>query len=91
MLAKQIGQTVIWKHNTPAGTSEYTATSANSAIGRTEFDPVGADISLTAPPSPLPNEGDGDVGLTGGNCRAKLIDHRYCPIDLKPVLIGADY
>jgi hypothetical protein len=30
--------------------------------GRAEFDPLGADVSVTAPPDPPPSEGDGDVG-----------------------------
>jgi len=54
---------VTWKHNTPAGTTEYTANSYNSATGRTEFDPLGADLTLSAPPDPPPSEGPGDVGV----------------------------
>ncbi len=53
---------VTWKHNTPAGTSEYTMNTYIPAIGRTEFDPLGADVSLTAPEDPPPSEGSGDVG-----------------------------
>jgi len=72
-LAIQSGA-VIWKQHTPAGTSEYTTNSSNSAIGRTEFDPLGADVSLEAPPSPPPNEGDGDIsaGHIGG-----ILDSRW--------------
>ena len=61
MLASQNDNNVTWKHNTPVGTGEYSMASSISAIGRTEFDPVGADISLSAPPTP-PAEGDGDIG-----------------------------
>src|SRR5882724_10122169 len=54
---------VTWKHNTPAGTTEYTANSYNNATGRTEFDPLGADLTLSAPPGPPPGEGAGDAGV----------------------------
>jgi hypothetical protein len=53
---------VTWKHNTPAGISQYTVNTYNNATGRTEFDPLGANLSLTAPETPPPGEGDGDVG-----------------------------
>ena len=53
---------VTWKHNTPAGTSKYTMNTYIPAIGRTEFDPLGADLSLTAPEDPPPSEGNGDIG-----------------------------
>jgi Tol biopolymer transport system component len=55
-------QIVTWKHNTPAGTSEYTFNTYNTAIGRTEFDPLGANISLTQPPEPPPPQNEGDIG-----------------------------
>jgi YD repeat-containing protein len=54
---------VTWKHNTPAGTSEYTANSYNTATSRTEFDSLGADVSLSAPADPPPDQGPGDVGV----------------------------
>jgi YD repeat-containing protein len=75
-LATQSGSAVTWKHNSPAGTGEYTFNTYNTAIGRTEFDPVGADISLTAPESSPPNEGDGDVGAghLGGIMDARWSD-----------------
>jgi len=59
-LAQQSTNIVIWKQNSPAGTSQYIASS--NGTGRTEFDPLGADISLTAPPDPPPSEGEGDIG-----------------------------
>ena len=34
----------------------------NAVTSRTEFDPLGANLSLTAPEEPPPGEGDGDVG-----------------------------
>jgi hypothetical protein len=60
--------TVTWKHNTPAGTSEYTVNTYNATTSRTEFDPLSADISLTQPPDPQPTEGAGEVnaGHFGG-------------------------
>jgi YD repeat-containing protein len=54
--------TVTWKHRTPVGTGQYTVNSYNGVNVRTEFEPLGADISLTAPEEPPPAEGDGDVG-----------------------------
>jgi YD repeat-containing protein len=63
LLATQTPGVVTWKHNTPAGTTEYTANSYNNATGRTEFDPLGANLSLSAPPDPPPSEGAGDVGV----------------------------
>jgi len=75
-LATQSGGVVIWKHNTPTGASQYTTNSSNSAIGRTELDPLGADISLDAPPDPPPSEGEGDIGAghIGGIMDARWSD-----------------
>lgn len=53
---------VTWKHNTPAGTSEHTINTYNTVISRTEFDPLGANLSLTQPEAPPPPEGEGDIG-----------------------------
>ena len=53
---------VTWKHNTPAGPTQYTVNTYNNATGRTEFDPLGANLSLTAPEDPPPSEGNGDIG-----------------------------
>src|SRR5437588_1145990 len=48
----------------------------NSAIGRTELDPLGADISLTAPTPPDTGGGDGDIGTShfGGLMDARWSD-----------------
>ncbi len=73
-LATQSGTTVTWKHTTPAGTSRYDTYSAYSSFNRTEFDPLGADVSLTAPPDPPPAENPGDVGA--GHF-AGIMDARY--------------
>lgn len=51
LLARQAYGSVTWKHRTPTGTSEYSSITANSAVGRTEFDPLGADIDLNPPPT----------------------------------------
>src|SRR6185295_10102468 len=45
---------VTWKHGTPVGTGQYTVNTYNSVTGRTEFEPLGADISVTAPAQPPP-------------------------------------
>src|SRR5438132_2171293 len=76
LLANQSGGVVTWKHNTPAGTSQYTMNTYNSAIGRTEFDPLGADIGLTAPVPPDTGGGDGDIGTShfGGLMDARWSD-----------------
>ncbi len=71
-LAQQSTNIVIWKQNSPAGTSQYIASS--NGTGRTEFDPLGADISLTAPPDPPPSEGEGDIG--GGHFGG-ILDARW--------------
>ena len=75
-LATQSDNSVTWKHNTAAGTSLYTTNSNNNAIGRTELDPLRADISLTAPPDPPPSEGEGDIGAghIGGIMDARWTD-----------------
>jgi hypothetical protein len=62
-LAQQVGGWVSWKHNTPGRTSQYTTNSANSFIGRTEFDPLGADVPLGIPNNPPPSEGEGDLNF----------------------------
>jgi hypothetical protein len=75
-IANQSSGVVTWKHNTPAGTGLYTVNSYNSATTRTEFDPLGADVSLNAPESSPPNEGDGDIGANhlGGIMDARWSD-----------------
>ena len=75
-LAAQSDNSVSWKHNTAAGTGLYTTNSNNNTIGRTELDPLGADISLTAPPDPPPSEGEGDIGAghIGGIMDARWTD-----------------
>ncbi|HKB65751.1 MAG TPA: hypothetical protein VKC61_07815 [Pyrinomonadaceae bacterium] len=65
LLATQTGysdQVVTWKHNTPAGTGEYTVNSYNGVMSRIEFDPLGADISLTEPLEPPPGQNEGEIG-----------------------------
>lgn len=49
--------------DTPAGTAQYSFANFIPAIGRLEFDPVGADLSLTQPEAPPPTEGRGDIGV----------------------------
>ena len=75
-LANQSSGIVNWKHKTPAGTAQYTVNSYNSATTRTELDPLGADVSLNAPSSAPPNEGDGDIGAghLGGIMDARWSD-----------------
>ena len=80
---------VMWKHQTPVGTGEYTTNTYIPAIGRTEFDPLGADLALTAPEEPPPDEGNGDVGAGhfGGLMDARWADFfnlsSGCTIDFK--------
>jgi hypothetical protein len=76
LLAVQSNGGVTWKQKTPAGTTELQTYSSTSGTGRTEFDPVGADISLTAPPEPPPDEGQGDIGAGhfGGIMDARWAD-----------------
>jgi YD repeat-containing protein len=73
-LARQYAGSVTWKHNTPAQASQYTSNSASSAIGRTEFDPLGADVPLTEPITAPPNEGEGDLNF---GRFAALMDARW--------------
>jgi hypothetical protein len=62
LLAEQVANAVTWRHVTPAGTGKYDTYSNLSYFGRVEFDPSGADINLTGPPTPDTGGGDGDVG-----------------------------
>lgn len=50
-----------WKQMTPSGTTQLVSYSNTSVSDRVEFDPLGADISLTAPPQPPPAESEGDI------------------------------
>jgi YD repeat-containing protein len=50
-----------WKHETPGGTGLY-GTFQSGFFNRVEFDPVRANVGLTAPPPPDTNGGDGDLG-----------------------------
>jgi len=61
-LAVQSSGAVTWKQMTPAGTTQLYTYSNTTAIGRTELDPLGANIPLDAPPSPPPAESEGDIG-----------------------------
>ena len=73
-LAQQFAGSVTWKHNTPARTSQYTSNSVGSGIGRTEFDPLGADVPLAAPNNSPPSEGEGDLNF---GRFAALMDSRW--------------
>jgi len=60
LLTRQLGYPA-WKYVTPVGTSQYlTYQEAWLGTGRTEFDPDGADVALTAPP-PYGGGGEGDL------------------------------
>jgi hypothetical protein len=89
LLATQINNVVTWKHNTAAGTGQYTVNTYDSLVGRTELDPLGADVAVNAPEEPPPAEGDGDIGA---NHIGGLLDSRWadffntssgCTIDYK--------
>lgn len=74
LLAQQAGDQVTWKHTTPASTSQYDTYSNLSYYGRTEFDPLGADIRLDAPPVQDTGGGDGDIG---GSHFGGIMDARW--------------
>ncbi|MGH9970022.1 MAG: DUF4214 domain-containing protein [Pyrinomonadaceae bacterium] len=75
-LAVQSYGNVAWKQTTPLATTEIHTSSTTSVAGRTEFDPLGADISLTAPPEPPPVIDQGDIGAGhfGGIMDARWTD-----------------
>jgi hypothetical protein len=73
LLARQSNSQVTWTHTTPAGTGKYELF-AGGGIGRTEFDPLGADVGLFAPPTPDTGGGEGDIG---GSHTGGLMDSRY--------------
>jgi hypothetical protein len=72
-LAKQDGNAVTWRHYAPAGTGLYETYSNQSFVGRTEFDPLGANIALHAPPGAHAHEGSGDIGDSFGG----ILDSRW--------------
>jgi hypothetical protein len=80
LLGTQVGGSVVWKHATPAGTSRYDTNTSSSSLNRQEFDPLGADVGLTAPPQPDTGGGDGDIGSrhTGG-LRSELTSDIFNP------------
>jgi hypothetical protein len=67
---------VTWKHLTSFGIAEYSINTANSTVGRVEFDPLHADVSTTAPPNPPLIEGQGEVSPnnSGSNLSARFGD-----------------
>jgi RHS Repeat/Domain of unknown function (DUF4214) len=73
LLARQSSDQVTWTHTTPAGTGKYDLF-AGGGFGRVEFDPLGADVGLTAPETPDTNGGQGDLG---GHHVGGLMDSRY--------------
>ncbi|HEU4934021.1 MAG TPA: DUF4157 domain-containing protein, partial [Pyrinomonadaceae bacterium] len=64
-----------WRHETPAGTGLY-ENYQSGFVNRVEFDPVRANVGLTAPPPPDTNGGDGDLGGThnGGPTDSRFSD-----------------
>jgi YD repeat-containing protein len=62
-----------WRHETPAGTGLY-ENYQSGFVNRVEFDPVRANVGLTAPPPPDTNGGDGDIG---GNHNGGPSDSRF--------------
>lgn len=65
LLAKQTtGQygSLLWKHTTPAGTSQFETSGNSSSYNRIELDPMGADVGLEAPNPPDTNGGEGEIG-----------------------------
>ncbi|HKU76563.1 MAG TPA: DUF4214 domain-containing protein [Pyrinomonadaceae bacterium] len=62
-----------WRHETPAGTGLY-ENYQSGFVNRVEFDPVRANIGLTAPPPRDTNGGDGDIG---GNHHGGPTDSRF--------------
>jgi YD repeat-containing protein len=62
-----------WRHETPAGTGLY-ENYQSGFVNRVEFDPVRANVGLTAPPPPDTNGGDGDIG---GNHNGGPTDSRF--------------
>ena len=65
-----------WRHETPAGTGLY-ENYQSGFVNRVEFDPVRANVGLTAPPPPDTNGGDGDIG---GNHNGGPNDSRFSDI-----------
>jgi YD repeat-containing protein len=62
-----------WRHEAPGGTGLY-ENYQSGFVNRVEFDPVGANVGLTAPPPPDTNGGDGDIG---SNHNGGPTDSRY--------------
>ena len=73
LLARQSYNQVTWKHTTPVGTSRYDLP-AGGGVGRTELDPLGANIGLFAPPTPDTGGGEGDIG---GSHFGGIMDARW--------------
>jgi hypothetical protein len=74
ILATQSDGLVARKHQAPTGTTQLSTYSGAYAPFRTEFDPLGSDVSLTAPPSPPPAVDPGDIGSAH---IAGIMDARY--------------
>jgi len=75
VLAKQTNNQVSWKHISPAGISEYNSV-AFGGYARTELDPFGADVTLTAtaPPENPPGPGELGEGHFGGAMDSRVAD-----------------
>src|SRR5260221_586452 len=65
---------LLWKHTTPAGTSQFDTSANSSSYNRVELDPMGADVGLEAPNPPDTNGGEGDIGA---NHIGGIMDSRW--------------
>jgi hypothetical protein len=76
LIAKQANNEVVWEHVTPANSGKYEIHSSTGYISRTEFDPVGADVGISAPTVPDTNGGDGEIGghHSGGDLTSRYAD-----------------
>jgi YD repeat-containing protein len=75
LLSTQFFNQVTWHHDSPIGTARY-STDVSGNYGRTEFDPSGADVGVTAPLPPDTGGGQGDLGANhfGGQLYARYAD-----------------
>jgi hypothetical protein len=74
LLAQQAGSVVKWQHRTPFDVSVWQTNEGGAEVGRTELDPVQADVRLAPPDPEIPEPIFRDYGNAADMANDVLVD-----------------